>query len=96
MLFLIIISVPVWINVQVVSGHSNQTSAALKQERERGFGGDFELAGFRNGAPFYTDVKEELFIYYHQSKAWHMTKSNNFKEDDGEYHMRFPTSGWFS
>ena len=93
MLFLIIISVPVWINVQVVSGLSKQNKTL---NVEQWFGGDFELAGFRNGAPFYTDVKEEYFIYYHQSKAWYMTKSNNFKEDDGEYHMRFPTSGWFS
>ena len=77
--YIIYILVPVWINVQVVSSLPVEK---VKKEREQGFGGTFELDGFRNGAPFYSDVKKRHFIYYTWCKSWHMTFSHHFIEDN--------------
>ena len=88
----IIILVPVWINVQIVSGHSNEKS---KKDNEQRFGKNFQLAGFKNGAPFYSDVKEEYCINKFNEKTWHMIKATQIKKDDGWYYLKLITSGKF-
>ena len=90
MLFFIMFSVPVWINVQVVSRHPDEK---FKKDREQWLGGTFELDGFRNGAPFYSDIQKRHVIHYTCCKSWHMTNSYHSREDTGVYIFRIDTHG---
>ena len=83
-------SVPVWINVQVASSYPDEKH---RKERELWFGGNFELDGFKNGAPFYIDIAKQHIIFYTLFKSWHMALSNHFREDKGEYVFRIDTLG---
>ena len=73
-IFNIMILVPVWINVHVISSHSHE-----KRKNDR--------------APFYSDLGENHFIYYHKSKSWNMTKSNPFNDEAGSFLFRYETPG---
>lgn len=84
------ISVPVWINVQVNSRYPVQKH---KKEREDWFGESFELTGFRNGAPYYSDPEAKYYIHYRKDKTWQMSGANRFREENGIYYFQIETSG---
>ena len=88
-MFFNMVSVPVWINVEFVSSHPNETH---KRNREQWFGGHYELAGFRNGAPYYSNLKESHYIHC-RPKKWLMAESDDFKANNGSNHFSIITSG---
>ena len=85
--------VPTLINVQVTSSHPNEQ---FKFSREQNFGGHFELAGFKNGAPYYCDHNKQYFIHYYKNKWWYMSSVNSFKQENGKYYLKILTSGLLS
>lgn len=84
------ISVPVWLNIQVVSSHLVEKH---KTNREQWFAGSFQLAGFKNGVPFYSNLEESHYIHYRRNRNWHMSDSDDFEEDNGSFYFRIFTSG---
>ena len=93
MLIFSCVLVPVLINVQVTSSHPNEQ---FKYSREQNFGGHFELAGFKNGAPYYCDPNKQYFIHYYKNKWWYMSSVNSFKQENGKYYLKILTSGLLS
>ena len=83
------VSVPVWINVKVVSSDTNENR---KRNREEWFGGHYELGGFRNGAPYYGNLKESHYIHYRPNN-WLMADSDDFKANNGSHYFSFITTG---
>ena len=86
-------SVPIWINVKITSKYPCEKH---KKEREQWFGGNFELCGFKNGAPYYSDVNKQHIIHYHKNKAWNLSKTISFENDNGRFFYRIDTSGLLS
>ena len=73
-----------------MSSHPNKKYAT---DREKWFGGSFQLAGFKNGAPFYSNLDESHHIHYRKNRDWHMANSHDFKADNGSYYFRKITTG---